>query len=82
MNSDYVFLCGVMWCSYGQQDAGEELMRAASCEDPDLSTLALAMLHEGFKSFQRLRRFEWGGQLPAGVYQETQGSAKRLPWVK
>lgn len=72
MNSDYVFLCGVMWCSYGQRDAGEELMRAASSEDPDLSTLALAMLQEGFKSFQRFRRFEWG-QL-AGTHYGTPGS--------
>ena len=23
MNSDYVFLCGVMWCGYGQQEAAE-----------------------------------------------------------
>ena len=29
MNSDYVFLCGVMWCGYGQQEAGRELLRAA-----------------------------------------------------
>jgi hypothetical protein len=47
MNSDYVFLCGVMWCRYGQQDAASELMRAAQSEDPDLSALALAMLQKG-----------------------------------
>lgn len=51
MNGDYVFLCGVMWCKYGQQDAGSELMRAAQCEDPDLSALALAMLKEGCSTF-------------------------------
>ena len=50
MNSNYVFLCGVMWCQYGQQEAGSELMRAAESGDPDLSALALAMLHEGCKS--------------------------------
>jgi hypothetical protein len=49
MDSDYVYLCGVMWCGYGQQEAGEELMRAAHCDDPNLSALALAMLQEGFK---------------------------------
>jgi hypothetical protein len=51
MNSDYVFLCGVMWCKYGQQDAGSELMRATQCADPDLSALALAMLQEGCSTF-------------------------------
>jgi hypothetical protein len=39
MNSNYVFLCGVMWCQYGQQEAGSELIRAAQCGDPDLSAL-------------------------------------------
>ncbi len=51
MSGDYVFLCGVMWCKYGQQDAGSELMRAAQCEDPDVSALALAMLQEGGSTF-------------------------------
>ena len=27
MDSNYVFLCGVMWCKFGQKDAGEELLR-------------------------------------------------------
>ena len=46
MDGDYVFLCGVMWCCYGQEDAGRELLRATDSEDPDLSALALAMLRE------------------------------------
>jgi len=50
MNSHYVFLCGVMWCRYGQEDAGSELLRAAESADPDLSALALAMLKEGCRS--------------------------------
>jgi hypothetical protein len=53
MDSDYVFLCGVMWCKYGQQDAGNELLRASASPDPDLSTLALAMLARGCKSLQQ-----------------------------
>ena len=53
MNSDYVFLCGVMWCKYGQEDAGHELMRAAKSADPDLSALALAMLVEGCTPLQQ-----------------------------
>lgn len=51
MNSDYVFLCGVMWCKFGQQDAGSELVRAAQCEDPYLSALAHAMFQEGCSHF-------------------------------
>ena len=50
MDSNYVFLCGVMWCRYGQEDALSELMRAAECKDADLSALALAMLREGYRS--------------------------------
>jgi hypothetical protein len=46
MDGDYVFLCGVMWCCYGQEDARSELQRAADSADPDLSALALAMLRQ------------------------------------
>ncbi len=46
MDGDYVFLCGVMWCSYGQEDADRELLRATDSADPDLSALALAMLRQ------------------------------------
>jgi hypothetical protein len=55
MNSDYVFLCGVMWCKYGEQDAGSELLRAVKSADPDLSALALAMLAKGCSSLQQHR---------------------------
>ena len=43
VESDYVFLCGVMWCGYGQEEAGRELLRATLSRDPDISTLAWAM---------------------------------------
>jgi hypothetical protein len=46
MDGDYVFLCGVMWCCYGQEDARRELQRAADSADPDLSAMALAMLRQ------------------------------------
>jgi hypothetical protein len=46
MDADYVFLCGVMWCCYGQEDAGRELLRATDSADPDLSALALALLRQ------------------------------------
>ena len=47
MNNDYVFLCGLMWCGYGQQEAGRELLRAALSPDPDISTLAWTMFAKG-----------------------------------
>jgi hypothetical protein len=47
MNEDYVFLCGVMWCRFGQPDAGKELLRAATSMDPDMRALAWAMLTKG-----------------------------------
>ena len=45
MDSDYVFLCGVMWCAYGQQDARSELFRAAESSDPDVRALAWQCSH-------------------------------------
>ena len=57
MDSDYVFLCGVMWCRFGQQDAGKELLRAAESTNPDISELAWAMLAKGVR---RLRELEKG----------------------
>jgi hypothetical protein len=53
MNSDYVFLCGVMWCRYGQQEAGRELLRAVLSRDPDISTLAWAMFAKGKTALSR-----------------------------
>ena len=47
MDSNYVFLCGVMWCRFGQQDAGKELLRAAVSGDPNMKALARAMFAKG-----------------------------------
>jgi hypothetical protein len=47
MDSNYVFLCGVMWCRFGQQEAGKELLRATDSTDPDMKALAWAMLAKG-----------------------------------
>jgi len=55
MDSNYVFLCGVMWCKFGQQDAGNELLRATNSGNPDMSALAWAMLAKGAR---RLRDLE------------------------
>ena len=61
MDSNYVFLCGVMWCRFGQQDAGKELLRAAESGDPDMSAMAWAMLAKGAR---RLRDLERGARKP------------------
>jgi hypothetical protein len=55
MDSDYMFLCGVMWCRFGQQEAGKELLRAATSMDSDMRALARAMLEQGAL---RMRDFE------------------------
>jgi hypothetical protein len=56
MDSNYMFLCGVMWCKYGQQEAGKELLRAANSGDPDMSALAWAMLAKGARRLSDLER--------------------------
>lgn len=56
MESDYVYLCGVIWCKYGQHDAGKELLRAADTEDPDMQALAWAMFAKGLRRLKELDR--------------------------
>jgi hypothetical protein len=56
MNSDYVFLCGVMWCGYGQKEAGQELIRATLSRDPDISTLARALFAKGKRVLRSNRK--------------------------
>jgi hypothetical protein len=54
MDSNHVFLCGVMWCKFGQVDAGKELARAADSSDA-LRALACAMLTKGMRRLRQLR---------------------------
>jgi len=56
MDGNYVFLCGVMWCTFRQQDAGKELLRATNSVDPDLKALAWAMLAKGARRLRDLER--------------------------
>ena len=56
MDSNYVFLCGVMWCRFGQQDAGQELLRASDSRDPDMRALASAMFVKGSRRLRDLER--------------------------
>jgi len=54
MDSNYVFLCGVMWCKFGQVDAAKEA-RAADSSDANLRALACAMLTKGMRRLRQLR---------------------------
>jgi hypothetical protein len=56
MDGDYMFLCGVMWCRFGQQEAGEELLRATASMDPDMRALAWAMFAEGALRLRGLKK--------------------------
>ena len=56
MNSNYIFLCGVMWCKFGQEEAGKEVLRAANSGNPDISALAWAMLAKGARRLRDLER--------------------------
>jgi len=46
MNTDYVFLCGVMWAQHASEDACAELVRALRSDDPEVVLLASALLDE------------------------------------
>ena len=68
MDSNYVFLCGVMWCRFGQQDAGKELLRAADSRDPDIKALASAMFAKGQRRLSELaERSQLSFRNPLGV---------------
>jgi hypothetical protein len=46
MDTDYVFLCGAMWSQYESVDAGWELVRALHSDDPEVVSLACAILEQ------------------------------------
>ena len=69
MDSNYVFLCGVMWCRFGQQDAGKELLRAADVADADMKELASAMFSKGLR---RLREVEKRTEPSSGTILERE----------
>jgi hypothetical protein len=48
-----VFLGGVIWCRFGQQDAGLELLRPADSRDPSMKVLAWADICERSASLER-----------------------------
>jgi hypothetical protein len=49
MDSNYMFLCGVMWCKF-------ELLRAAHSGDPDMKALAWAMFAKGVSRLKELEK--------------------------
>ena len=55
MDSNNVFLYGVMWCKFGLVDAGKELVRAADSSDANLRALACAMLTKGMRRLRELQ---------------------------
>jgi hypothetical protein len=55
MDANYMFLCGVMWCQFGQQEAAQELLRATNSGNPDTSALAWAMLKRGARRLRDLQ---------------------------
>jgi hypothetical protein len=55
MDANYMFLCGVMWCQFGQQEAAQELLRAANSGNPDMRALAWAMLKRGARRLRELQ---------------------------
>jgi hypothetical protein len=72
MDANYMFLCGAMWCQFGQQEAVHELLRAANSGNPDTSALAWAMLKS---CARRLRDFERQAQ-PSSL--QTLGAEARI----
>jgi hypothetical protein len=55
MDINYVFLCAVIWCKFGQVDAGKELVRAADSSDANLRALACTMRTKGMRRLRQLQ---------------------------
>lgn len=44
MDANYVFMCGMVWSQFGEQEAGQELISALQSSDPAVRILARTML--------------------------------------
>ena len=64
MASNYVFLCGVMWCRFGQQDAGPRTTQICRLQRSRHEGLAWAMFAKGLR---RLRELEQARSLAASA---------------
>ena len=46
MDANYVFMCGMIWSQFGEQEAGRELITALQSTDPAVRILARTMLEQ------------------------------------
>jgi hypothetical protein len=46
MNANYVYLCGMVWAQFGEEDAGLEVIRALASPDENMRVLARTMLEQ------------------------------------
>lgn len=46
MDANYVFLCGMVWAQFGEEDAGLEVVRALNSPYEEVRVLARAMLEQ------------------------------------
>jgi hypothetical protein len=46
MDASYIFLCGMVWSQFGEEDAGLELIRALRSPEQEMRVLARAMLDQ------------------------------------
>jgi hypothetical protein len=56
MDIIYVFVCGVVWSKYGEQGAGQELLRTVDSGDGEMKALAGAMFEKGLRRLQSLEK--------------------------
>jgi len=54
MDLAYLLMCGMAWTNFGSIEAGEELIRALTSPDPELRTMARALLEEGGERSKQL----------------------------
>jgi len=71
MNTDYVFLCGIMWAQYGSEDACRELLRALHSEDQDMVLLACALLERTTSPANRQSSRDLRTELHAAPYKSS-----------
>jgi hypothetical protein len=54
MDASYIFLCGMVWSQFGEEDAGLELIRALSSPEQEMRVLARAMLDQAGEGSKEL----------------------------
>ncbi|MBZ5598004.1 MAG: hypothetical protein LAN83_06755 [Acidobacteriia bacterium] len=54
MDASYIFLCGMVWSQFGEEDAGLELIRALGSPEQEMRVLARAMLDQAGEGSKEL----------------------------